>query len=144
MLNIITQELYNKSNKINDGIVISPTNIDDTITLFQKHIKQTNKINIYDRTSNNKAKEGSIITVSDHLNKTGINPLIGRQKTLKIDFIDMTNIYNDKNGIITHCFGKKLYKKYDYPSHYLSIIVILARAIGFKTINGFLINIKWN
>ena len=84
----------------------------------------------------------SIIKVKDHINRTGENPLISHQKKLNIEFIDITKIYKiEKNAVNTDCCGKKLNKKYTYPSHYLCNISILAKAMGIKKISAFLVNI---
>ena len=77
------------------------------------------------------------------MNHTGINPLIGKQNQLNIDFVDMTHVYNKKpNGVITHCNGKELKQEHNFPSHYISLITIIARALKYKIINGFLVNKK--
>ena len=81
--------------------------------------------------------------MSDHINKTGHNPLIGNQKNLEKPFIDISNLYNTKHGITTHCLGERYNKykeEYKYPSKYLCYISIIARALGKKNINAFLIN----
>ena len=65
------------------------------------------------------------------------------QKFLGIDFIDMTNIYqNQKNSIITDCCGETLNKKYEYPSHYICHITTFAHMMKIKNIYGFLYNIN--
>ena len=80
--------------------------------------------------------------VKDHINRTGQNPLRGKQKKLNIDFIDMSNLYKyNKNAVITDCCGQKLNLNYSYPNHYLCNISIIARASGVKEISGYLINI---
>ena len=87
-----------------------------------------------------KIKPGEIIQVQDHINRTGTNVLMGRQKPLGIDFIDMTNIYqNQQYSIITDCCGETLNNKYEYPSHYICHITTLAHALKIKNIYGFLI-----
>ena len=40
------------------------------------------------------APVGVKIQIKDHINNTGTNILIGKQKTLNIDFIDLTNLYS--------------------------------------------------
>ena len=62
---------------------------------------------------------------------------------LGIDFIDISKLYHcGDEGVITHCCGTELNTQYDYPSHYLCHLSILARAMGIKSINAFLYNIK--
>ena len=140
MLTVITKQLADNKWK-KKGSIINPINIEKMIQLLLKNKQRTDNIRIYDKTYNQELCENTIVAVNDHINKTGINPLIGKQKELNIDFVDMTHVYNKhKNGIITCCFGKKLDKETDYPSHYMSLITITARAIGYKTINGFLVN----
>ena len=140
MLIITTKQLSETSWK-KKGHVVDPTQIDSTIQLLIK--KKTNIITIYDRTYNSKLLENEIIPINDHINHTGINPLIGKQKELNIDFIDMTHVYNKKhNGVITHCNGREIKQGHSFPSHYISLITIIARALQYHTINGFLVNKK--
>ena len=140
MLTITTKQL-SQSSWENKGLVVDPTQINSTIQLLIE--KKTDIITIYDRTYNNKFLENELIPINDHINHTGINPLIGKQKELNIDFIDMTHVYNKKpNGVITHCNGKELKQKHTFPSHYISLITIIARALQYKKIIGFLVNKK--
>ena len=79
--------------------------------------------------------------VLDHINRTGTNILIGKQKLLGIDFIDTTTPYTHKiNSIITNCCGETLNNFYEYPSHYICNITTLALAMNIKNIHGFLYN----
>ena len=85
------------------------------------------------------------INVSDHINKTGQNPLIKKQNKLKIEFIDTTKIYTKqkKEGVVTTSLGQRFNKKKKnekYPSTYISNVAIICKAIGFKKITGKLIN----
>jgi len=99
------------------------------------------KLNIYDVTETLLQNSGKIFMVNGHINKTGNNILINNQNILNIDFIDLKELYTqNKKGIITTCCGKKLNSKYQYPTHYLCNISILARAMKIKTINAFLYN----
>ena len=142
MLNVITAQLSNKEWD-EQGIIVDPINIDETLQVLLKNKNKTNTISIYDKTFNNKLPNKHIIPVNDHINKTGINPLIGRQKQLNIDFIDMTHVYNKQpEGVITHCYGKTLPLNNNNESHYMSLITILCKATGYTSINGFLVNIK--
>ena len=57
------------------------------------------------------------------------------------DFIDMTGVYQQtENGVTSHSCGKTLDFQFDYPSHFMSHIVIIARALKFQFINAYLIN----
>jgi hypothetical protein len=54
----------------------------------------------------------------------------------------MTGAYSfDKKAIVTVCCGETLNKKYEYPSHFLCHITILAHALKIPTIKGNLYNI---
>ena len=100
------------------------------------------RIQVYDSTFTPHFKRGSIIPVSDHINRTGKNPLIDNGNSKQIEFIDISNFYHsDKNGITTDCCGEVLDKAYIYPSHYLCNFAIVARSMGIKKIQAFLYNI---
>ena len=99
-------------------------------------------IQVYDSTFTHHYKRGSIIQVSDHINRTGQNPLINNGNSKQIEFIDISNLYHgDKNGITTDCCGEALNKAYIYPSHYLCNFAIVAISMGIKKIQAFLYNI---
>ena len=102
-------------------------------------------IQVYDSTFTPHYKGGSIIPVSDHINRTGQNPLIGAGIGKQIKFIDISNPYHsDKNGTTTDCCGEALNKAYIYPSHYLCNFAIVAGSMGIKKIQAFLYNIYTN
>ena len=141
-MNIITEQLANKlpqNSELQKYNIVNPTNFNE---LYQQlKSKKTNEIHVIDLTSTPKEEHGMIISVQDHINRTGTNILIGRQKLLGIDFIDMTNLYQKKkNSIITNCCGEILNNKYEYPSHYICHITTLAMAMNIKNICGFLYN----
>ena len=105
--------------------------------------KKRKEVIIYDITYIDSKKE--TIKVKDHINKTGENPLRGKQQKLQIDFIDITNIYSDKKeGVVTTSLGstkgKKEFKKTKNPSTEMSNIAVLCKALEFKKIEGILIN----
>ena len=128
-------------NKTHNTIVINPLDTSQTIKLINKLSK--GPIHIYDITHNSKHKANDIIKVSDHINKTGHNPLIGKQNRTEQPFIDISNLYNSTEGVTTDCLGKYFndYKKqHEYPSQYLCYISIIAKALGRKNINAFLVN----
>ena len=143
---IITKELsfFLKKRKIflkYDYIYTTPK------TLINKLINNKNKrIKIYDIT--NVDKKIKKINIENHINKTGENPLIGNQKKLKIDFLDITSIYSYKNkkGETTTSLGKKQITKENKeknPSTELSNIAIVCKALKFEKIEGFLINANY-
>ena len=107
-------------------------------------LKKTKKIIIIDKTFYIKSKKTKKLYVNNHVNKTGENPLRGRQKIAEHPFFDITGIYKKKEeGITTVGLGKKYLNeknKYEYPSTYLLNIAILCKAVGFKKVEGLLIN----
>ena len=109
-----------------------------------KAITQKNKtIEIWGATTSKKHKENEVLTVNDHQNFTGSNPLIGNQNKTKEKFPDMSSLYKQtKKGIITTTRGKFFLIKgeYEYPTQYFCYFGIIARALGIKTIRGYLIN----
>ena len=142
MLKIITKQLSSilpEEHKLKKHISIDPTNFSKMFSLF-KH-KTGNNLCVYDVTVSKSLKNNQIVMIKDHINNTGVNILIGRQKKLNIDFTDMTNIYShNKNGVITICIGERVNIEMEYPSKHLCHITTLARAMQFKTITGFLYN----
>ena len=142
MIKIITQQASESlpaEHPLKKYITLDPTNFNNTYKIL-KSIK-TKEICVIDTTMSQKIKEKEIIQVMDHINNTGANILIGKQKILGIDFIDMSNFYTHKDkSIITHCCGKVLNTNKDYPSHYLCNITTLARAMKFNKIMGLLYN----
>ena len=112
-----------------------------------KNIKNEEKIEIWGATASLKHKNKEILSVNDHINFSGNNPLIGNQKKIITFFPDMSNIYKKtKKGITTTTRGKYflLDDKYEYQTQYFSYFGIIARALGIKKIKGFLINQKIN
>ena len=140
-MTIITTQLAEKLQKDHDllsNMVVNPRDFSALCSM----LKEKKELNIYDITTTTKHPEETIISVNDHINKTGNNPLVGNQKELNIDFVDITNLYKKKqNGITTVCCGKTLNTQYKYPSSYLCNISIIARAIGTQKISAFLLNI---
>ena len=141
-MNIITEQLAKKlpkKSELQKYNIVNPTNFNQLHQLLKAN--KTNEINVIDLTSTTKEEHGRIISVQDHINRTGINILAGRQKWLGIYFIDITNLYQKKkNSIITDCCGEILNNKYKYPSHYICHIMTLAHAMNIKSIYGFLYN----
>ncbi|OUW61976.1 MAG: hypothetical protein CBD58_02580 [bacterium TMED198] len=99
------------------------------------------EVTIYDITNTEEQKHLSKIYVNDHVNRTGSNPLVGKQKYFDIDFIDIKKTYKPHSGgIITFCCGKKLNKELPFPSHYLCHISIICKTLKVQNITGILIN----
>ena len=113
-----------------------------------KNEKEIRRVEIYDITYNNKKKQRKVIEISDHINKTGENPLIGKKQLSSTQFFDITTLYDyKKNNITTTCLGDKYFiflstrkKRPPYPSTNICNIAILCKALGFSKIKGFLIN----
>ncbi len=141
MNTIITTEAEALHTAISDQYkILNPLKISSILNVLA--MLKDKELNIYDKTYNTSLDHGKIIPVNDHINCSGNNPLIGNQKDLKIDFIDITSLYKkQKGGIITHCCGRVINTQYKYPSHYLCYIAILARTQGINKIKGYLINI---
>ena len=141
-MKIITQQLAEnipRNHALLANQVVNPQNFEELFPV----LGAVQNLIVYDLTITKTHPPESIIKVKDHINRTGENPLISYQKKLNIDFIDITRIYKiEKNAVNTDCCGKKLNKKYIYPSHYLCNISILAKAMGIKKISAFLVNIS--
>ena len=75
-----------------ETITINPLDTDKII----KHIKPLNSEDdilwVFDITHNAKHKNHEKINVSDHINRTGHNPLIGNQNKIESHFIDISNV----------------------------------------------------
>ena len=59
-------------------------------------IKKNQNIEIWGATTSEKHKNKEILLVKDHINFSGYNPLIGKQKKIKTNFPDMTNVYEQQ------------------------------------------------
>ena len=132
---IITKEAVNAKKEILHDIVADINNI-KKLKKDLSRIKKNTPIKIYDLGLIEK-KSQEIIEVQDHLNKTGINPIIGSDE---IDFKDISKLYKSKKGIVTTCCGKRLNLNYKNPSHFLCIFSVLVFYLGFTNISGFIIN----
>lgn len=140
-MKIITSHLAKYLNRIQDinyDIILDPTNVENIILL----LKNKKQITIYDRTCQLNYLEKKIFYVNDHINRTGANPLTYIKFRKNSFFIDLQKLYKqNKNGIITNCCGLKLNNKYNFPSHMLCHITIIARLLKIKNIYAYLINI---
>ena len=141
-LRVITKQLSKKlplENKLQKLTNISHDNFESIYKLI--HSKKITELHVTDATYSNKIPKGKTVQVKDHINKTGSSILIGKQALLNIDFIDMAETYSfEKKAIITVCCGETLNQNFDYPSHFLCHITILAHALKIPTIKGFLYN----
>ena len=136
---IISKELSSSKISHPEGVVIDFSNFDKCIERLSNMTNEA--ISIYDITENQEFNHEEIIPINDQVNCTGTNPLVGRQQKLGIDFVDMTSIYKyTPEGVVTHSCGEKLNLQFEFPSYYLAHIVILARALRFESIGGWLIN----
>ena len=140
---IITNAQLKKHPNLHGATIIEKPKINEVKKVIKFFSKDT--IYVYDTTHNTQHKNNEIIAVSDHINQTGHNPLIGNQNKLNTPFIDISNLYQTTNGITTHCLGRRFNqhkKNYKYPSTHLCYISIIAHAIGIKKIHAFLVNQK--
>ena len=145
-LDLITSQLANKYSTIdiskNQKIIIPNKDINANIEFFKTIIN--GNITIYDHTNNSKLENYATLDVSDHINKTGHNPIIGKQSLMLNNFTDTTNLYQTKTGVVTNCLGERFefdYKNHKNPSHFICYIAILLHGLGCKNIQGKLINI---
>lgn len=103
------------------------------------------KIIIIDKTLCLKTPALKNFYVNNHVNKSGENPLRGKQEIARSPFFDITSLYlQNKKGIVTTGLGKKYLgerNKHKYPSTHLVSIAILCKALGFNKIEGQLINV---
>ena len=130
-LKIITKQLIenlSEEHDFKDYKTIDPTNFNEIFDLFNEF--KPNALSVLDATMSNQIKKNHTIQVMDHINKTGTNILIGKQKKLGIDFVDLNNLYfHESNSVITKCCGYKLDRNIEYPSYFLCHITVLAKAM---------------
>ena len=101
----ITKELKNSNQDLKEyGLHNTKTLSGDPIDFFKAHTNAKDLIYIYDLGFN---KRGKIISIINHINKTGVN-VLRQPKNKKIKFYDITEIYKpQKKGQIAECFGDK-------------------------------------
>ena len=138
MIIIATKELISVQPDFKKDIV---ADINDLVRLQNeiKKVKNTQEnITIYDigkiNTSNKKQ-----IKIKDHINKSGINPIIKNPMIDNITFEDISNIYKTNEGDITTCCGKKINSSYSNPSHYLCVFSITLFYLGYKNLQAYLV-----
>ena len=124
-LAIISKELSSSNISHPKGVILDFSKTDECI-VYLSSVKDKG-VSIYDITQNKELDFEAIISVNDHVNCTGGNPLVGRQQKLGIEFVDMPSVYEQKSdGIITHSGGKKLNLQfelhliYQYSHHHLN------------------------
>ena len=134
---IATRQLIDFTKNIKHDI-IADINMLEKLKEELSQIKKDTPITIYDLgvLDNRLQKE---VNIKDHINKTGINPIIGSSK---IEFKDIGKLYNTDKGIVTTCCGEKLNPNYSNPSHYLCVFSILAFYLGFNNIKAIIVNQK--
>ena len=137
---IITKEAQRIINKNKTKIKADIVYGKDSLNILINNKKD--KVTIYDIVYINTKKQ--IIKVNDHINKTGENPLRGRQSLSAEPFFDITRLYSFlPKGVTTTSWGhsyKTMKNKNQHPSTYMSNLAILCKAVGFKEITGILIN----
>ena len=100
---IATKELINQKKDFKYNIIADINNLKKLKEDLSK-IKKDTSIKIYD-IGVVKKESKKTIEVKDHINKTGINPIIGNDK---IEFKDIGRLYKSKKGTVTTCCGKSL------------------------------------
>ena len=113
------------------------------IKKIESEIKKATNVLIYDITYSEQEKEGKTININDHINKTGKNFLIKKNKVPV--FIDISHLYDhNRAGIITTGLGNhytKYYKEIEYPSSDLCLISVWCKSVNANlNIKGKLIN----
>ena len=138
MIVIATKELISAQSDFKKDIV---ADINDLIGL-QKEIKKVpntqEKITIYDIGEINTSNKQQI-KIKDHINKSGIHPIIKNPMIDSITFEDISNIYKTKEGETTTCCGEKINLSYSNPSHYLCIFSITLFYLGYKNLQAYLV-----
>ena len=130
---LITKQLLEKTKKNKQDLVYDLCyNDQKNLKEHEEKIKKAKEITIYDITYNDRKKEGDIVSVLDHINKTGKNPLVRKNETPV--FVDISNLYiNNKKGLITTCLGENynnFYKQVKNPSSDLCLISIWCHSIN--------------
>ncbi len=141
METIITSHLIDRGfQQDKKSTIVDPEDIDSTISVLRTLRKNSDTLEIYDCAPWLNLT-GNRIPVSDHVNRTGVNPLVGRQKKLNVEFIDLTSLYVKKTrGVTTFCCGNHpVPDRVPYPSMFLSTISILARALDYKEIHAYVV-----
>ena len=131
---IITKEALRAKKERPYDIVADIKNLEQ-LKKELSQIKKDTPIKIYDLGVFEKDTKETI-EVRDHLNKTGINPIVGSDK---IEFKDISCLYKSKKGVVTTCCGKKLSTNHKNPSHFLCVFSVLVFYLGFTNISAFIV-----
>ena len=119
---------------------------DDSSTLIDWLLetkKNHRSIEVYDITNNKKYKKKEKISIIDHINLTGKNPIIGNQEKLGIDFLPLNDLYSGTGNEIALCAEHQFYfsKKYKNKCKHIALLAIASKAVGYNKIKGYLYNI---
>ena len=112
---------------------LNPRNIKKVIEKFKSAVKNGFKIEVLDLTYNPEITTGILITVNDHINCTGDNPLRGNLKLFKTDFPDLTKTYKQHSmGVITTSCGSHDTESQinKFPTKYFCYFGIIVGALG--------------
>ena len=139
-MKIITWQLAEKLPRNHRLLINHTVNPQQDDSNLYSILTDNEKLTIYDATTTQEHLQNTIIGVNNHINRTGTNPLIGKQKKIGINFIDITNlkiiITINPNELLKYI---KLNKKLPYSNE---LVLLLKR--NLKLIikdNDYIINI---
>ena len=138
MIIVATKELIVKQKNFQHDILADINNLQKFHTEILEAQKKARNISIYDAgiVTQNFSKP---VEIKDHINKTGINPIINNREIQEITFRDISKIYNTIKGEVTTCCGKEINTTYPNPSHFLCVFSILTFYLDFKNIHGYIV-----
>ena len=138
MIIVATKELIQKQKNFQHDILADINKIQKFHSEISEAKKKDFDISIYDAGRiDQKTQQPAVI--KDHINKTGINPIINNKEIKEISFRDISKLYNTKKGAVTTCCGKQLNGQHLNPSHFLCVFSVLAFYLDFKNIQGYII-----
>ena len=138
MIIVATKELIVKQKNFQHDILADINNLPKfQIEILEAQKKDLN-ISIYDAGIITQ-KSSKPAVIKDHINKTGINPMINNKEIQEISFYDISKIYNSVKGEVTTCCGKEINRDFPNPSHFLCVFSILAFYLDFKNIHGYIV-----
>ena len=138
MIIIATKELIKKKPEFQHEILADINNLDQFHKDILKIKETTEEIKIYD-IGKVFQKQQNTVKIKDHINKTGINPIINNKHINKIQFQDIRELYNTNKGAITTCCGEKINSTHKNPSHFLCVFSILLFYLGYKTLQAYIV-----
>ena len=133
---VATKELVDYKKDFKYDIIADIQNIEGFKRAMSKIKNKNSLIEIYDLGVLLET-EKEIISIKDHINKTGINPIIGSKK---IEFKDVSKLYSSKTGVVVECCGDNQIDKNKNSSYFLCVFSILSFYLGFNKISGFIVN----